>query len=204
MYRTGDVARWNGDGALLFLGRADDQVKIRGLRIEPSGPYHLLGWSFGATVAHAMAVRLQDEGEEVALLALLDGYPRPTKSDDDSEEAPDGFAALLRSLGYDPDDPRGVGELKAMLGEATDAMAEVFAHNRTLMNAHLPGSYRGDAVFFGATLDKPENWPYEDAWRPFVTGEVEHHRLAFAHGALTQPEPIALIAAVLAEKLGGQ
>jgi len=34
LYKSGDLARYRGDGTLEYLGRADDQVKIHGYRIE--------------------------------------------------------------------------------------------------------------------------------------------------------------------------
>ncbi|MFD9060212.1 amino acid adenylation domain-containing protein [Kitasatospora purpeofusca] len=183
-------------------GIAADYVReIRAVR--PQGPYHLLGWSFGAVVAQEMAVQLRAAGQEVGLLALLDGLPsgpgteEPPASDDPLET----LAELLASLGYDPADGRGQAELTALLGEAAALLPDVFEHHRKLMAEHVPGHYRGPAVFVGATADKPADWPYEAAWAPYLTGGVAAHRIDCAHGALTQPEPLARIAAVLAETL---
>ncbi len=44
------------------------------LRTQPSGPYTLGGWSFGAVVAHEMASRLIARGERVDLLVCLDAH----------------------------------------------------------------------------------------------------------------------------------
>jgi amino acid adenylation domain-containing protein len=54
-----------------------DQVAARFVdalrRVQPHGPYHLGGWSFGGLVACEMASQLEQQRQHVALLALLDG-----------------------------------------------------------------------------------------------------------------------------------
>jgi aspartate racemase len=48
---------------------------IKEMRIlQPEGPYFLAGISFGGSVAFEMAQQLVAQGQEVALLALLDSY----------------------------------------------------------------------------------------------------------------------------------
>ena len=46
-----------------------DQIRMT----QPSGPYHLLGWSLGGNVAFAIAEELERRGEQVGLLVILAG-----------------------------------------------------------------------------------------------------------------------------------
>ncbi|MET9589220.1 amino acid adenylation domain-containing protein [Streptomyces sp. NPDC006539] len=49
-------------------------------RVQPDGPYRLLGWSFGGLIATEMAAALRAAGHEVELLALLDTtHPREAR-----------------------------------------------------------------------------------------------------------------------------
>lgn len=43
-------------------------------RVQPRGPYYLLGSSFGGLVAYEMAERLHAQGQEVALVVMFDAY----------------------------------------------------------------------------------------------------------------------------------
>jgi len=55
------------DMAQFFL----DAIK----ELQPHGPYLLMGYSLGGLVALEMAQRLSENGEKVALLAMIESYP---------------------------------------------------------------------------------------------------------------------------------
>jgi thioesterase domain-containing protein/acyl carrier protein len=72
--------------ALEAPGLSSDQVPYRDIRqmaeayvmavraVQPQGPYFLGGWCFGGTIAFEMACQLQQQDQEIALLALIDTY----------------------------------------------------------------------------------------------------------------------------------
>ncbi|MGB8476808.1 MAG: alpha/beta fold hydrolase, partial [Candidatus Acidiferrum sp.] len=56
--------------------------------LQPTGPYLLGGWSMGGVIAFEMAQQIRAQGQQVALLALLDGRiptPDETFPEEDSE-----------------------------------------------------------------------------------------------------------------------
>ncbi|WP_163866519.1 amino acid adenylation domain-containing protein [Myxococcus eversor] len=70
LYRTGDKARWLGDGNLEFLGRVDGQVKVRGFRVEPGEVEVALKALPGVKDAVVVVVR-QEEGGEKRLVGYV-------------------------------------------------------------------------------------------------------------------------------------
>lgn len=68
LYNTGDLAKWNAQGELLYLGRSDFQVKVRGLRIE-LGEIEKEIMNFGAIENCAVCVKVDGFDRQ-----LLCGY----------------------------------------------------------------------------------------------------------------------------------
>ncbi|MEY9872695.1 nonribosomal peptide synthetase DhbF [Streptacidiphilus sp. MAP12-33] len=181
--------------------------------VQPHGPYHLLGWSFGAGVAHEMAVQLQQSGEEVALLAMLDGYP--PLPDQERVWAPDDpvtLAALLGTLGYplpeEPLTPEGYralatagGPLAGLEPRLLDALPRVFAANLSLLEGHRPGLFHGDVLYVHAVADKTAASPRPELWLPHLDGRLDRHPIDFAHALLTTPEAVAAYAPLLTARL---
>ncbi|MFE4832196.1 alpha/beta fold hydrolase [Streptomyces sp. NPDC056672] len=79
----------------------------------PCGPYRLGGWSMGGIVAFEMARRLEQEGAEVAFVALLDSSFTLTREDlglpSSSEEGPvpEGASTLVARFAEDIADSLG-------------------------------------------------------------------------------------------------
>ncbi|MFD5070978.1 alpha/beta fold hydrolase, partial [Streptomyces sp. NPDC058369] len=200
---------------------ADYVEQIR--RIQPAGPYHLVGWSFGALVAHEIATLLTGAGERVALLANLDQTPYDDSWEDDDYALPterDVLETLLDFVGYDlaelPEGPlehkrvmeiiRGRDSALGSLEEENiTAFMKVGINNHELSARYRPRGFDGELLLFVSTVgtDDPAGKTADSvaAWRPHVTGDITTHPVHAHHGHLLQPEPAAEIGRVLLERL---
>ena len=112
-----------------------EALKVR----QPTGPYHLGGWSLGGLVAFAMAHRLRAAGDEVATLAIFDAQaPDPSRKHDPAvvevarqlRELGDG----LEILGMKGDD---AGRDALVMAEVAGEMAGAFGGDALKLVAHL-------------------------------------------------------------------
>ncbi|HSX61727.1 MAG TPA: amino acid adenylation domain-containing protein, partial [Tahibacter sp.] len=170
-------------------------------RVQPQGPYRLLGYSLGGTVAHGIAARLRAAGETVAFLGLLDTYPPegqdwsgPAEAEAQSEVEREQAQFLAAA---DTDDDALVQREKAAMFERIVANYQDAV--RLLSQARTP-KLAGDAVLFVATRTLPAGWDVRDSWAPYLDA-LHVHELDCAHEDLLDPQNLQAVGALLAQRL---
>ncbi|MEC4016311.1 non-ribosomal peptide synthetase [Streptomyces sp. H27-D2] len=184
---------------------ADYADQIRS--VQPSGPYHLLGWSVGGVIAQALATRLEEVGEEVALLALLDGYPGVLgRSTFTGAEDPGGAEgdAMPEARDFQTSPGEGAPFPMGVSGPLVTNMQEIMRNTVEIAQNHTPRRFRGDLQLFIATEDRPADLPVPDAiasWQPFTGGEVVAHELPVNHNDMLQAANLSHIGRIVADAI---
>ncbi|HWN35167.1 MAG TPA: thioesterase domain-containing protein, partial [Pseudonocardia sp.] len=187
------------------------QYVARLLEVAPEGPYHLLGWSLGGSVAHLMAGQLAAAGQRVDTLALLDSVPATMLGGADPDWTLErGLAQLLLVSGY----PVTGAELAAeaalaqiggrdgpLAGFTADDLCNValsWRHSAGLRAPAAPAPHPGELLLFEATRDVPAERPdLARLWAPHVSGPVRVYPVAATHWEMAGPGPLAEVAARL-------
>ena len=167
------------------------------LEQQPHGPYYLLGYSLGGTLAQGIAARLRQRGEEVAFLGLLDTWPPETQNW--AEKEANGLdPAVLAEIDREREaflaaqQGQGSGELFSTIeGNYADAV-------RLLTTAHS-ATFDGKATLFVA--EKTRSADPQAAWGPWIA-ELEVYRQDCAHVDIITPAAFESIGPVIREILG--
>jgi amino acid adenylation domain-containing protein len=190
--------------------------------VQPSGPYYLLGCSFGGIAAHEMAVQLQGQGEEVAALIILDAYPPPQGQEEGAGGAGQEVAAGEEAdkPGRKPPHPATARVTDAIRQEAgqvlgaisddeVELLAKNFTTNESLMKEHDFRRFDGGALVFVATEGKRitsleqghGNMPAA-LWRPYMSGEISEIHLSCNHLDIIRPDMLARVWTGISSWLG--
>ncbi|MFC9250759.1 amino acid adenylation domain-containing protein [Amycolatopsis thailandensis] len=188
-------------------------------RVQPEGPYHLLGWSFGGMVAHAIAAELRRRGQEVALLVLLDASPAKPWTPEELAIARDmdrtgAYTRMLAAFGISAAGLAGETltheRFQEIAFERNIVLASLEEDHVTAMmrvmrnNADIIGRLRHEPIAVDTLLfvaaDEPEVLT-ADVWAEYVEREVEVHPVPCDHIGMTLPDSLAVIGPVLERKL---
>ncbi|OAK51474.1 non-ribosomal peptide synthetase [Rhodococcoides kyotonense] len=175
-------------------------------KIAPDGPYHLLGWSLGGTIAHEMAVQLRDAGKDVASLTLLDSHAMQPEDVWNAEiPASDLLDAVGLSLPGVENQVVALDTLPTLLGgsgiiETSDAERLLAAalHNHDLAVRHRPRVYDGDVLYVAAGMEDRSGVA---TWHPYVRGEITNVSVAHSHWQMMSAPAVKTYGPVVARRL---
>lgn len=194
-------------GRFATLGRVAARYVAEIRTAQPHGPYHLLGYSLGGTIAHEIAVQLRREGDIVATLAMMD-----TRLVDARSVRVPALADILAEFGVAssriPADltVEAATDLLHAQGGLLTALSpghlEILYDGCTqlieLTRDHLPAVFDGDLLYFRAALDHADAGSSPAfAWKEYVTGTITEHSISARHEQMTDPEVLRAIALVL-------
>ncbi|MFE3195213.1 amino acid adenylation domain-containing protein [Nocardia sp. NPDC059240] len=189
-------------------GTADRTVRELALRyveeirrVQPEGPYHLLGYSAGGPLAHAMAVELRRRGAEVPALIMIDSRADVAVPDDSALPPLSMLLSEFGGLDIPPElehlTPAQAAELLAESGisfTATD-LENLYGDLRHLLRqiaAHPHEVFDGELLFFAAAYNPDPN-PNVTTWRPYIAGRIHDRPLPYGHNEMITAEALALI-----------
>ncbi|MEU1981377.1 amino acid adenylation domain-containing protein [Nocardia sp. NPDC019395] len=178
--------------------------------VQPHGPYHLLGWSLGGVIAHAVAARIRADGEQVALLAVLDAEVDSIATESVSTVTAGELVSNLGPvLGIDfvHDDATAeeaadliqqyLGDSIAIDAAMIERMTDAYNQSVRAAAAWKPPMLDGDMVYFTATTDRRDDATGHRGWERVVAGHISNFDIDSAHLAMTEPAAIAQITRIL-------
>ena len=201
---------------------ASDYVQaIRGF--QPSGPYWLAGWSMGGVIAFEMARQLQQQGQQVAMLAIIDAGTPETEGTEFNWRTL--LAIFLLDLGLTYENPSTPIEKTAALPQMTQ-LRQVWADARrasllpsdmtlvefrklfdtfktyaNTMRRYRPGEFEGRITLFSAEQDHQQPPARQSlllkGWDKLATGGVDLHVVPGDHFSMIREPHVH----VLAERL---
>ena len=183
--------------------------------IQESGPYHLLGWSFGGNVAQEMAVQLQDQGEQVAALIIMDAYPQGPKDTPIPSSSAGDLPGVMSGPG-DADEPgefegaepavmdvvRGYADPFALSDDEIAILTRVITVNTQANLAHVTRTFEGSVLIIVAAESHPSTELAAEKWRSFISGEISHSILPCYHRDMARTDMLAQTWDAVSEWLG--
>ncbi|WP_455428223.1 enterobactin synthase subunit F [Dryocola sp. LX212] len=162
--------------------------------LQPHGPYYLMGYSLGGTLAQGIAARLAEAGEVVAFLGLLDTWPPETQNW--AEKGANNLdPAVLDEINRERE-----AFVAAQQGQASDALFEAIEGNYgdavRLLTTAQSVPFSGKATLFVAERTLPEGMDPQTTWSPWIA-ELDIQRLDCAHVDIISPDAFVDIGPVL-------